>query len=68
MNGYKEGFGKYYYFKDTFYEGSWIKNAKEGNGTFKSPEGEYIGEWKNDKKHGKGELKLTNGTLLEGIW
>jgi hypothetical protein len=43
MNGEKNGLGKYWYFKDIFYDGNWSKNVKEGHGTFKSPEGEYVG-------------------------
>ena len=68
MNGFKEGFGKYYYYKDTYYEGNWIQNSKEGQGTFISPEGEYVGDWRSDKKQGKGRLQLTNGTILDGMW
>jgi hypothetical protein len=28
MNGDKHGQGKYYYFKDVFYEGNWVRNKK----------------------------------------
>lgn len=68
MNGEKEGHGIYYYYKDTYYDGNWVKNKKEGQGIYRSADGEYRGEWKEDKKYGQGVLTLKNGQKYEGIW
>ena len=68
MNGYKQGNGKYVYFKDTYYEGQWQNNCKEGLGNFKIPDGEYVGQWINNKKQGKGKLTIYSGILFEGVW
>jgi hypothetical protein len=43
MDGERHGLGKYYYFTETYYEGNWYKNKKEGRGIFQSNEGQYNG-------------------------
>ena len=68
MNGEKNGSGRYYYDENVFYDGNWNRNRKQGQGKFKSLQGEYDGLWVDDKKHGRGVLRMSNGTVYDGDW
>ena len=53
------------------YEGEWVYDQKEGNGTMKYPNGkEYKGQWKRNEYHGTGALTYTSGTIVSytGEW
>jgi len=51
------------------YDGNWINNKKEGNGTEYWPNGDYyIGGWKNMKKNGYGIYTWQNGDIYAGYW
>ena len=53
------------------YEGEWVYDQKEGNGSMKYPNGkEYKGLWKRNEYHGQGSLTYTGGTILSyvGEW
>lgn len=51
------------------YTGFWSGHLMEGEGSYKSLDGELLtGEWKNSKLHGKGERRTPNGEVYSGVW
>ena len=77
LNGTKHGFGKNQWvangeIKEYSYEGAFINNKEDGEGTLRWSETktEYIGEFKHGKMHGFGVLKNyeTGNTIKSGQW
>ena len=53
-----------YYYNGDLYEGDWINDKREGQGTYVWKNGsKYIGSWKDDKKNGEGTL-VWNGRMM----
>ncbi len=52
------------------YEGEWVNDLRQGNGTkkWKKYGDVYIGKWLNDTKHGYGEYMWSNGDRYLGKW
>ena len=43
-----------YYYNGDLYEGDWVNDKQEGQGTYTWKNGsKYVGSWKDDKKNGK---------------
>ena len=54
---------------NSYYEGSWNNNVRDGIGTTYYQNGEKLeGLWKNDLFNGKGKLTLFDSTLYDGQW
>jgi hypothetical protein len=70
VDGMKQGFGRYVSPVDgSTYEGEWVKDRKNGKGTFTEASGaQYVGQWKDDRKHGKGTYRTPDGTTYTGDW
>ncbi|SBS80804.1 conserved Plasmodium protein, unknown function [Plasmodium ovale curtisi] len=68
-NGQKK-YGKYFYVNQSFYEGSYEKEKKEGLGrlTKNNKEFYYGRNFKNGKKKGLGFQKYPNGDFYYGEW
>lgn len=49
------------YADGSVYDGEWRNNEREGTGTLKTRDYEYIGAWRNNKKHGQGKEKFLCG-------
>ena len=62
-NDLMHGKGKIYYKEgNVLYDGEFIKDKFDGNGTYFDKEGNYYkGKWKNGLKHGKGITYFKNG-------
>lgn len=85
-DGVKTGLGRVKYAKkaetdpDSYYHGYFVNGMREGQGTFKYPNGDmYSGEWKAGKKHGQGTYvygntkyeykgQWVNGQIVQGTW
>jgi hypothetical protein len=68
-NGYRNGFGKYYFDIGDLYAGNFSDNKFNGKGTYYYTNGErYEGEWNNQRYHGKGELFHLDGLVDIGYW
>lgn len=51
------------------YTGFWKGDKMEGEGTYKTKDGEIlVGQWKNSKLHGQGERRLPGGDIYIGEW
>ena len=58
------GFGKYTWEKDRFFEGNWINGKRNGKGILHLPDGRTIqGEWTNDKIEGEAIVTDANGSI-----
>lgn len=53
-----------------FYDGTWLKDKRHGEGLFVRPDGNrYEGTWAKDLKHGRGKFfHLDSGQVQEGVW
>ncbi len=50
------------------YDGLYVDNQKDGEGTFTAPDGsKYVGQWKADKRHGTGTYYYANGDRYVGL-
>ena len=80
-DGLKTGFGKMVYPNGDIYEGEWVENDMQGEGTYtyKKTGDIFVGSWFAGKKHGKGSYyfgadssQMTgtweNGQILAGSW
>ncbi|MFN4284415.1 MAG: caspase family protein [Lacibacter sp.] len=68
-NGYRDGFGKYYFDIGDYYVGTFRENKFNGKGTYFYTNGErYLGEWKDQRHHGYGQLFRSDGLPEEGYW
>jgi hypothetical protein len=66
QNGDLNGYGTKRY-TDGTYTGKWIRDERNGQGTFRSNEGwSYEGQWKNDEMHGRGKYIFDDGSYYEG--
>merc|ERR1719261_1684212 len=43
-------------------------DCKNGQGMFKSKNGQYVGDWKNSRKHGRGKATWPSGETYDGDW
>ena len=51
------------------YEGAWVRDSMEGQGTYTRPDGYvYVGAFKGNKQHGQGRSTFLNGQVWEGSW
>lgn len=52
------------------YEGAWVNNKREGNGTTKYASGNmYVGSWVGGRRHGFGVFHIKNtGDVYRGNW
>ena len=51
------------------YQGQFVNDKREGQGTFVWADGrKYIGEWKAGKQHGVGTYISKDGVAKEGYW
>ena len=69
--GSRTGEGTMYFSDGSYYEGSFLRDKKDGFGLDFYPSGKqrYEGEFKADKEHGQGKLFSHDGTLIyEGQW
>ena len=68
-NGYRHGYGKYYFDIGDFYEGNFKENKFNGKGTYYYTSGErYEGEWQDQRHHGFGVLFQSSGEYKDGYW
>ena len=69
-DGKRDGIGKYNYPNGDTYEGMWVNNIKEGEGTltYNNDRYTYIGTFKNDLFNGWGTLYIIGGEKYEGYW
>lgn len=68
-NGYRNGYGQYYFDIGDYYAGNFSDNKFNGKGTYYYTNGErYEGEWNNQRYHGKGELFHLDGMVDIGYW
>ena len=52
-----------------FYEGDWVNNKQEGQGTLTFNNGNvYKGEFRNNNPHGNGSMTTVNGQTVQGHW
>lgn len=67
MNGLREGHGKFYYADGGVYEGEWLQNRMNGNGTLYYMSGKvaYEGNWVEDKFEGQGTFYSDSPMNLE---
>jgi hypothetical protein len=50
LNGFRDGYGIFYYANGSRYEGEWKENVKEGNGIFFYEDGRvFVGKFSNDR-------------------
>jgi hypothetical protein len=75
--GKKQGQGKMIWWNGDVYQGSFVKDVREGHGTltFGTPSdgayvqtdaGEYVGEWRHNQMHGSGTRRYSNGDVFMG--
>ena len=66
MNGY----GEYTQPDGRRYEGQFVDDFKQGEGTMYWPDGQvYKGNWLMNKQHGRGKLTMADeGRILYGEW
>lgn len=51
------------------YEGNFVEDEKQGEGTLFLSNGEYWrGQWMKDLPNGKGVFKTRGGDLVKGVW
>ncbi|CAM4077154.1 MORN repeat-containing protein [Zobellia nedashkovskayae] len=68
-NGKANGYGIALLDSGSRYEGLWVGNERDGEGTFYWPDGEYyIGAYKEDKRSGFGTYYWPNGEKYAGQW
>lgn len=70
-DGLKDGYGKMVYPNGDIYEGNWVENKMEGEGTYTYLKtGDiYSGAWKADKRHGQGTYEFGGDkSVLTGEW
>ncbi|EGD78670.1 morn repeat protein [Salpingoeca rosetta] len=61
--------GVYQFKNGARYEGAYVQNKKDGEGTFYFPDGsKYEGQFKADLRHGFGTYTYPNGDTYEGEW
>lgn len=62
--------GKMYYANGDYYNGDWMDDRREGNGTMYFAESKevYEGEWMGDARCGIGKLMMKDGTVIESQW
>jgi hypothetical protein len=73
LNNFQSEFTKCVYKKlysnGDSYEGDWINNKRNGQGTYTWKDGDiYEGEWVDNKRIGKGKMLYINGDSFEGEW
>ena len=67
MTEFRHGYGIQFWTDGAHYEGNWVFNKAEGQGTFWHAEGDvYRGEFKNDMANGYGEYTHINGSKYKG--
>ena len=63
------GFGHLIWPNGRQYEGEFVNDVKQGEGTFQWADGQiYTGQWLNGKQHGKGVLTSLDGIPRVGLW
>ena len=70
-NGKRQGIGKIQYNKEDgrIYNGNWIQDNKQGQGTMAYPDGsKYMGQWIDDKRNGPGAISYKNKDEYHGEW
>jgi hypothetical protein len=70
-DGLKNGVGKMIYPNGDFYEGEWIDNKMQGEGTYtyKKSGDIYSGSWIADKKSGQGTYEFgADSSIMVGTW
>jgi len=70
-DGLKNGVGKMVYPNGDIYEGEWIDNKMQGEGTYtyKKSGDIYSGSWVADKKSGQGEYEFgADSSVMVGTW
>eukprot|EP01035_Chromulina_nebulosa_P027401 gene27401-36041_t len=70
-DGLKHGFGKMKFPNGDLYEGEWVENKIEGEGTYtyKKSGDIYSGSWVSNKKSGQGTLEFgSDSSMLVGTW
>lgn len=70
-NGKKNGIGKMVFSNKDIYEGEWVDDKMEGEGsyTYDKSKDIYSGSWKAGKKHGKGFYEYSKDkSKLSGNW
>ena len=63
-----EGRGRYEDANGTVYDGDWVANVMEGQGSMYDADVNetYVGEFRNNKRHGKGEVVDADGNKYSG--
>jgi hypothetical protein len=66
--GEKHGPGEMVWSNADVYKGSFVRDAREGQGTltFAQDGGEYVGDWLNNQMHGSGTRRYPNGDVYTG--
>lgn len=70
-DGLKSGIGKMLYPNGDVYEGEWVDNKMQGEGTYtyKKTGDIYSGSWVADKKHGQGSYEFgADSSMMTGTW
>ncbi len=70
-DGLKHGVGKMKYPNGDVYEGEWVDNKMQGEGTYtyKKSGDIYSGSWFDNKKHGQGTYEFgSDSSLFVGTW
>jgi hypothetical protein len=70
-NGLKDGYGKMIYPNGDIYEGMWVENKMEGEGTYtyKKTGDIYSGAWVANSKNGQGRYEFgADFSIFNGIW
>jgi len=70
-DGQKHGVGKMIYPNGDIYEGEWVENRMEGEGsyTYKTSNDIYSGSWVNNKKSGQGTYSFgKDQSIMTGTW
>ena len=63
-DGYRHGKGKVSYLTGNYYDGNFVNDKFEGEGTYHwYDEDEYEGAWKDGKRHGIGIFRTVNGCV-----
>lgn len=66
--GKKHGQGVYSWQDGSYYDGQWVKDSAEGEGTSLIGDDFYTGQFKNGKRHGQGELTDSEGNVTLALW
>ena len=67
-DGKRHGIGKYVYPNGGTYEGDWVNDIREGEGTltYDNDRKTYVGDFVQDSFHGWGTLHIIGGEKYEG--